>query len=167
MGDAAVPAGTLQKSYFDVLGICCPSEVPLVEKLLRPLPGVHTVTVIVPSRTVIVLHDAAATSPAQIGMRALSLLFTILFFCRLLPPPTVRPFIAKLPARDDRPETRRDQTGPRPDLDYYSLTGVRRRPPDSTCRYDVIESINHARRRPAAAANPDTQSCAFLSPHFF
>jgi Cd2+/Zn2+-exporting ATPase len=76
MGDAAAPAapppppGTLQKSYFDVLGICCPSEVPLVEKLLRPLPGVRTVTVIVPSRTVIVLHDAAATSPAQIGMRA-------------------------------------------------------------------------------------------------
>ncbi|XP_066374400.1 cadmium/zinc-transporting ATPase HMA2-like isoform X1 [Miscanthus floridulus] len=67
MGDAAPPApGTLQKSYFDVLGICCPSEVPLVEKLLHPLPGVSTVTVIVPSRTVIVLHDAAATSPAQI-----------------------------------------------------------------------------------------------------
>ncbi|CAD6335571.1 unnamed protein product [Miscanthus lutarioriparius] len=67
MGDAAPPApGTLQKSYFDVLGICCPSEVPLVEKLLRPLPGVSTVTVIVPSRTVIVLHDAAAMSPAQI-----------------------------------------------------------------------------------------------------
>jgi copper chaperone CopZ len=68
MGDAAAAAaGTLHKSYFDVLGICCPSEVPLVEKLLRPLPGVRTVTVIVPSRTVIVLHDAAATSPAQIG----------------------------------------------------------------------------------------------------
>lgn len=69
MGDAAaaVATGTLHKSYFDVLGICCPSEVPLVEKLLRPLPGVRTVTVIVPSRTVIVLHDAAATSPAQIG----------------------------------------------------------------------------------------------------
>lgn len=66
MGDAAA-TGTLHKSYFDVLGICCPSEVPLVEKLLRPLPGVRTVTVIVPSRTVIVLHDAAATSPAQIG----------------------------------------------------------------------------------------------------
>lgn len=65
MGDAAA-TGTLHKSYFDVLGICCPSEVPLVEKLLRPLPGVRTVTVIVPSRTVIVLHDAAATSPAQI-----------------------------------------------------------------------------------------------------
>lgn len=69
MGDAAHPPpdGKAQKSYFDVLGICCPSEVPLVEKLLAPLPGVRKVTVIVPSRTVIVLHDAAATSPAQIG----------------------------------------------------------------------------------------------------
>lgn len=71
MGDAPPPptGGTTdtKKSYFDVLGICCPSEVPLVEKLLAPLPGVRKVTVIVPSRTVIVLHDAHATSPAQIG----------------------------------------------------------------------------------------------------
>ncbi|CAN6193051.1 unnamed protein product [Urochloa humidicola] len=68
MGDAPPPptGGKAEKSYFDVLGICCPSEVPLVEKLLAPLPGVRKVTVIVPSRTVIVHHDPAATSPAQI-----------------------------------------------------------------------------------------------------
>ncbi|KAG2614010.1 hypothetical protein PVAP13_4KG375800 [Panicum virgatum] len=70
MGDAPPTpppgSGRAQKTYFDVLGICCPSEVPLVEKLLDPLPGVRKVTVIVPSRTVIVLHDADATSPAQI-----------------------------------------------------------------------------------------------------
>jgi copper chaperone CopZ len=65
MGDAA-PAKH-QKSYFDVLGICCTTEVPVVEKLLSPLPGVHKVSVIVPSRTVIVVHDADAISPAQIG----------------------------------------------------------------------------------------------------
>lgn len=67
--DAAVPAAAakLEKSYFDVLGICCPSEVPLVEKLLEPLAGVHKVTVVVPSRTVIVVHDAAAISQSQIG----------------------------------------------------------------------------------------------------
>uniref|UniRef100_A0A453SPR7 HMA domain-containing protein n=1 Tax=Aegilops tauschii subsp. strangulata TaxID=200361 RepID=A0A453SPR7_AEGTS len=64
-------AARLEKSYFDVLGICCPSEVPLVEKLLEPLAGVHKVTVVVPSRTVIVLHDAAAISQAQI-VRALN-----------------------------------------------------------------------------------------------
>ena len=71
MGDAPPTpppgSGRAQKTHFDVLGICCPSEVPLVEKLLDPLPGVRKVTVIVPSRTVIVLHDADATSPAQIG----------------------------------------------------------------------------------------------------
>ncbi|KAJ1260713.1 hypothetical protein BS78_10G253600 [Paspalum vaginatum] len=63
---AAPPGSAPQKSYFDVLGICCPSEVPLVDRLLSPLPGVRKVTVVVPSRTVIVVHDAAATSQAQI-----------------------------------------------------------------------------------------------------
>nr|ATO92536.1 putative P1B-ATPase heavy metal transporter [Iris lactea var. chinensis] len=46
-----------QRSYFDVLGICCPSEVPLIEKILLPLDGVHKVNVVVTSRTVIVVHD--------------------------------------------------------------------------------------------------------------
>nr|CAD1827643.1 unnamed protein product [Ananas comosus var. bracteatus] len=55
-----------QKSYFDVLGICCPSEVPLVEKILRPLEGVQKVSVIVPSKTVIVVHDGSLISPVQI-----------------------------------------------------------------------------------------------------
>lgn len=56
-----------QKSYFDVLGICCSSEVPLVEKILKSLPGVLTVSVIVASRTVIVVHDAALVSQLEIG----------------------------------------------------------------------------------------------------
>ncbi|XP_023739594.1 putative inactive cadmium/zinc-transporting ATPase HMA3 [Lactuca sativa] len=56
----------LEKSYFDVLGLCCSSEVPLIEKILNPLEGVHHVSVIVPSRTVIVLHDAALISQFQI-----------------------------------------------------------------------------------------------------
>ncbi|KAI3709054.1 hypothetical protein L2E82_38777 [Cichorium intybus] len=56
----------LEKSYFDVLGLCCSSEVPLIEKILTPLEGVHHVSVIVPSRTVIVLHDAALISQFQI-----------------------------------------------------------------------------------------------------
>jgi Cd2+/Zn2+-exporting ATPase len=63
----AAEGGRCQKSYFDVLGICCPSEVPLVEKLLQPLEGVQKVTVIVPSRTVIVVHDVDAISQSQIG----------------------------------------------------------------------------------------------------
>ncbi|KAI3496267.1 hypothetical protein L1887_38624 [Cichorium endivia] len=57
----------LQKSYFDVLGLCCSSEVPLIEKILKPLEGVHHVSIIIPSRTVIVVHDAALISQFQIG----------------------------------------------------------------------------------------------------
>lgn len=58
--------GSLQKSYFDVLGLCCSSEVPLIERILRPLEGVVEVSVIVPSRTVIVLHDTLLISQLQI-----------------------------------------------------------------------------------------------------
>lgn len=57
-----------QKSYFDVLGICCPSEVPLIERILKPMEGVHGVSVIVASRTVVVVHDPLLISPSQIGM---------------------------------------------------------------------------------------------------
>uniref|UniRef100_A0A5B7BAC5 HMA domain-containing protein n=1 Tax=Davidia involucrata TaxID=16924 RepID=A0A5B7BAC5_DAVIN len=56
----------LQKSYFDVLGLCCSSEVPLIEKILKPLDGVKDVSVIVPSKTVIVLHDNLLISQVQI-----------------------------------------------------------------------------------------------------
>ncbi|XP_023739618.1 putative inactive cadmium/zinc-transporting ATPase HMA3 [Lactuca sativa] len=56
----------LEKSYFDVLGLCCSSEVSLIEKILKPLDGVHHVSVIIPSKTVIVLHDAALISQFQI-----------------------------------------------------------------------------------------------------
>ncbi|KAI3701735.1 hypothetical protein L6452_27031 [Arctium lappa] len=63
-GDSS--AKDLEKSYFDVLGLCCSSEVPLIEKILKPLEGVHHVSVVVPSRTVIVLHDAALISQFQI-----------------------------------------------------------------------------------------------------
>ena len=57
----------LEKSYFDVVGLCCSSEVPLIEKILKPLDGVKDVSVIVPSRTVIVVHDTLIISHLQIG----------------------------------------------------------------------------------------------------
>lgn len=56
----------IQKSYFDVLGICCPSEVPLIESILKSMDGVKDVSVIVPTKTVIVLHDSLLTSQLQI-----------------------------------------------------------------------------------------------------
>ncbi|XP_050381765.1 putative inactive cadmium/zinc-transporting ATPase HMA3 isoform X2 [Argentina anserina] len=59
-------ATKLQKSYFDVLGICCSSEVALVENILKPLDGVKEVSVILPSKTVIVVHDNHLISQIQI-----------------------------------------------------------------------------------------------------
>ncbi|PON56838.1 P-type ATPase, subfamily IB [Trema orientale] len=56
-----------QKSYFDVLGLCCSSEVPLVENALKPLDGVKEVTVVIATRTVIVVHDIFLISQTQIA----------------------------------------------------------------------------------------------------
>ncbi|WOK94385.1 inactive cadmium/zinc-transporting ATPase HMA3 isoform X1 [Canna indica] len=55
-----------QRSYIDVLGLCCSSEVPLIEKILKPLNGVEKVSVIVPSKTVIVVHDKLVISQHEI-----------------------------------------------------------------------------------------------------
>ncbi|XP_050260495.1 putative inactive cadmium/zinc-transporting ATPase HMA3 isoform X1 [Quercus robur] len=57
---------SLQRSYFDVLGLCCSSEVPLIENILKPLEGVKEVSVIVTTRTVIVVHDNLLISQIQI-----------------------------------------------------------------------------------------------------
>ncbi|CAH8360220.1 unnamed protein product [Eruca vesicaria subsp. sativa] len=56
----------LTKSYFDVLGICCTSEVPLIENILKSLDGIKEYSVIVPSRTVIVVHDSLIISQLHI-----------------------------------------------------------------------------------------------------
>ncbi|CAN6985620.1 hypothetical protein IGI04_000703 [Brassica rapa subsp. trilocularis] len=56
----------MTKSYFDVLGICCTSEVPLIENILNSLDGVKEYSVIVPSRTVIVVHDSLIISQFNI-----------------------------------------------------------------------------------------------------
>ncbi|CAL5089478.1 unnamed protein product [Urochloa decumbens] len=58
--------GKWEKTYLDVLGVCCSAEVALVERLLSPIPGVRKVTVVVPSRTVVVEHDPAAASHSHI-----------------------------------------------------------------------------------------------------
>lgn len=56
----------LQRSHFDVLGICCSSEVPLIENILKPLEGIKQISVIVPTRTLIVVHDSLLISQLQI-----------------------------------------------------------------------------------------------------
>ncbi len=47
-------------------GICCPMEVPLIEAVLVPLPGVDHVEVTVMLKTVTVRHDAAQVPPAAL-----------------------------------------------------------------------------------------------------
>ncbi|XP_020580568.1 cadmium/zinc-transporting ATPase HMA3-like [Phalaenopsis equestris] len=56
-----------EKSYFDVLGLCCSSEIPLIENILKPLDGIQKISVIVASKTVIVLHDPNRISQMQIA----------------------------------------------------------------------------------------------------
>ncbi|XP_057841254.2 cadmium/zinc-transporting ATPase HMA2-like [Cryptomeria japonica] len=48
------------------MGICCPQEVQKIQMLLQPLQGVHKVSVMVPSKAVIVLHDALSIQPSEI-----------------------------------------------------------------------------------------------------
>ncbi|KAL0410294.1 UNVERIFIED_CONTAM: Cadmium/zinc-transporting ATPase HMA2 [Sesamum latifolium] len=55
-----------QKSYFDVLGLCCSSEIPMIERILTSLDGVKDFSVIVPTKTVIVVHDSLLISQIQI-----------------------------------------------------------------------------------------------------
>ncbi|XP_008451404.1 putative inactive cadmium/zinc-transporting ATPase HMA3 isoform X1 [Cucumis melo] len=55
-----------ERSHFDVLGICCSSEIPLIENILKPLEGIKQITVIVPTRTLIVVHDSLLISQLQI-----------------------------------------------------------------------------------------------------
>jgi Cd2+/Zn2+-exporting ATPase len=57
----------LKKSYFEVLGLCCASEVTLVERILKPLDGVQEISVILPTKTVIVVHQNHVISDIKIG----------------------------------------------------------------------------------------------------
>ncbi|GLJ08943.1 hypothetical protein SUGI_0098920 [Cryptomeria japonica] len=54
------------KTTTNVMGICCPQEVQKIQMLLQPLQGVHKVSVMVPSKAVIVLHDALSIQPSEI-----------------------------------------------------------------------------------------------------
>lgn len=60
-------AENIKRSSFEVLGMCCATEAALVERIVKPLHGVKHVTVIVPTRTVTVVHDVLFISDSQIG----------------------------------------------------------------------------------------------------
>ncbi|KAG2721832.1 hypothetical protein I3760_02G099700 [Carya illinoinensis] len=59
-------AENLKKSYFEVLGLCCASEVTLIERILKSLNGVKEISVILPTKTIIVVHDSVFISDIQI-----------------------------------------------------------------------------------------------------
>ncbi|KAK3281755.1 cadmium/zinc-transporting ATPase [Cymbomonas tetramitiformis] len=45
-----------------VAGICCPSEEPIINNALNSLPGVHSIVITIPSKTVTVEHDASLST---------------------------------------------------------------------------------------------------------
>ncbi|XP_042493862.1 putative inactive cadmium/zinc-transporting ATPase HMA3 isoform X2 [Macadamia integrifolia] len=53
----AKPEGGVKKTYLDVLGLCCSSEVAMIENIMKPLYGVKEISVIAPTKTLIVVHD--------------------------------------------------------------------------------------------------------------
>ena len=54
------------RTRLTVQGICCPSEVPLIHKILDKMEGVRDVKVVVPTKTVLVEHAATAVSAESI-----------------------------------------------------------------------------------------------------
>ncbi|XP_039163873.1 cadmium/zinc-transporting ATPase HMA3-like isoform X1 [Eucalyptus grandis] len=55
-----------EKTYLEVLGLCCATEVALVEKILRQLDGINDISIIIPTKTVIVLHDPLIVSQSTL-----------------------------------------------------------------------------------------------------
>jgi len=46
--------------------ICCPSEVGIIDKILKPLPGVESVDTMIITKTVKVVHEASKVSPSAL-----------------------------------------------------------------------------------------------------
>ena len=66
---AAEHAGGAEASThtrLKVLGICCPSEVPLIHSILDKRAGVRSVKVIVPTKTVLVEHASKTATASQL-----------------------------------------------------------------------------------------------------
>ena len=66
---AAEHAGGAEASThtrLKVLGICCPSEVPLIHGILEKRAGVRSVKVIVPTKTVLVEHASRTATASQL-----------------------------------------------------------------------------------------------------
>jgi copper chaperone CopZ len=58
------------RSNFHVQGICCASEVPIVKKIIKPLPGVsRKIQINITTRTLYVQHDLNITTAPHIATR--------------------------------------------------------------------------------------------------
>jgi copper chaperone CopZ len=55
------------RSQFYVSGICCTTEVPVVKRILRPVPGVSKLQINVTTKVVHVQHDVSVTSAQKIA----------------------------------------------------------------------------------------------------
>jgi len=49
-----------------VAGLCCPSEAPIIDRILKPMPGVQTISIDVASKTVMVRHDQNVCTVAEL-----------------------------------------------------------------------------------------------------
>lgn len=54
------------RSHFLVQHICCASEIPAINKIVQPIPGVTNVSISVPTKMVYVDHDTMIVSAQQI-----------------------------------------------------------------------------------------------------
>ncbi|THU74773.1 hypothetical protein C4D60_Mb04t36960 [Musa balbisiana] len=70
MADAmeARPPSAVQKTTFTVLGICCSSEIKLIDRILNHLEGIENVSVNVLAKTATVVHDPAKAPASRIGL---------------------------------------------------------------------------------------------------
>lgn len=72
----------LEKSYFEIMGLCCSSEVPLIEGIVKPLNGVKELSVVVPTKTLMVVHDINTINPSQIGKYFMYSYYLKLSYCK-------------------------------------------------------------------------------------
>ena len=63
---SSASAVRLTKTTMIVRGICCPSEVPIIEQILVPMPGVTSVRINVIAKKVVVEHEEGKTPAATI-----------------------------------------------------------------------------------------------------
>jgi len=62
----SLEVGSEATTDLNVAGICCPSEVPIIERILKKLPGVEKVSVNVTAKTTRVEHNPLLTPPSEL-----------------------------------------------------------------------------------------------------